>query len=185
MKPRKQQAYQEAILPKVREHFGVENPMALPKLEKIVITVGLGAQIENNKLNPVAREEVLKTLATVTGQKPVLTRAKKSVANFKVRAGAENGAMVTLRGERMWSFFDRLVSLAIPRFKDFQGLARKGFDGRGNYSFGIGEQGVFPEVNMAEAKFTHGMNINLVIRNSDDEKSEFILRELGLPLAAA
>ena len=182
MKPRKKQAYQDETIGKVRERFGVENPMAVPQLEKIVLTVGLGLQVENNKLNPVAREEVIKTLSTITGQKPVITLSRKSVANFNIRAGAETGAMVTLRGTRMWDFLDRLVSLVIPRVKDFRGLPADSFDGRGNYSFGIEEQGVFPEVNMAEAKFTHGMNVTFVIRNSDDEKSEFILRELGMPL---
>src|SRR5690606_21122837 len=131
--------------------------------------------------NPKAREQVIKTLSVITGQRPVMKRAKKSVSNFKLRAGYEIGAMVTLRGDRMWEFLDRLVSLAIPRIKDFRGLPLKSFDGRGNYSFGIVEQGIFPEVDMANAEFTHGMNVTLVFRNSTDEMTKVALRELGVP----
>ncbi|MDX1681858.1 MAG: 50S ribosomal protein L5 [Phycisphaeraceae bacterium] len=185
MKPRKKQAFQDEVLKKLAEKFGIENPMALPRLQKVVVSVGLGDSVENNKLNPVAREATIGTLRTITGQEPVITKARKSVANFDIREGAETGAMVTLRGNRMWEFFDRLVSLAVPRIKDFRGLPVDSFDGSGNYSFGIQEQGVFPEVNMADAKYTHGMNITFVFRNSDSEKSEFILRELGMPLQEA
>ncbi|MCC6579953.1 MAG: 50S ribosomal protein L5 [Phycisphaeraceae bacterium] len=179
--PRLKERYRAHATAKVREKFGIANPMAVPRMDKIVLSVGLGKQLEGTKLNPVAKEQVLSDLAVITGQKPVMVRAKKSVSNFKVRAGYEAAATVTLRGNQMWEFMDRLVSLGIPRIKDFRGLNPKSFDGRGNYSFGITEQGIFPEVNMAEAKFTHGMHITFVIRNSTDEKSRCLLAELGMP----
>lgn len=161
--------------------FGVKNRMALPRLSRVMVTVGLGKQLEGSKLNAVAKEQVVSDLATITGQRPVMNKAKKSVSNFKVREGYEIGAMVTLRGVRMWEFLDRLISLAIPRIKDFRGLPADNFDGRGNYSFGVSEQGLFPEVDMGKAKFTHGMNITFVIRNSTDERSKVMLAELGIP----
>ncbi|MEE9212584.1 MAG: 50S ribosomal protein L5 [Phycisphaeraceae bacterium] len=175
--------YNGPVAKTVRQAYGITNPMALPRLEKVVLTVGLGNQLEGTKLNAKAKQQVIKDLAVISGQRPVMTKAKKSVANFKVRRGYENGAIVTLRGDRMWEFVDRLVSLAIPRIKDFRGLAEKSFDGRGNYSFGVVEQGIFPEVNMAEAEYSHGMNVTFVFRNSDDDKSRTVLRELGLPFA--
>lgn len=163
------------------EQFNIKNTMALPRLDKIILNVGMGRQLEGTKLNPKARAQVVKDLAVITGQQPVVNRAKKSVSNFKVRAGYEVGAMVTLRGDRMWEFLDRLINLSIPRIKDFRGLSPKSFDGRGNYAFGVGEQGVFPEVDMANAEFAHGMNINLNFRHSDNEKSRFLMAELGWP----
>ncbi|NBC10912.1 MAG: 50S ribosomal protein L5 [Planctomycetes bacterium] len=181
MMPRLKQQYREQVCEKLKADFGIANPMALPKLEKIMITVGLGKQLEGTKVNANAKEQVLKDLALITGQKPVMKKARKSVANFKLRAGYEVGAMVTLRGDRMWEFLDRLINLAIPRIKDFRGLKTTSFDGRGSYSFGITEQGIFPEVDMANAKFTHGMNINLVFTNSTDQISKAALTELGLP----
>lgn len=183
MPPRMKEKFKTDVTPKVRQQFQIGNPMASPRLEKIVVNVGVGKQLEGTKLNAKAKEQVLKDLAVITGQKAVMRRAKKSVANFKLRAGYEVGAMVTLRGDRMWEFFDRLVSLAIPRIKDFRGLNPNSFDGRGNYSFGVNEQGIFPEVNMAEAEFTHGMNIQFVFRNSNDERSRFVLAELGVPFS--
>jgi len=185
MKPRIEERYLGDVLTKIREQFDIRNPMAVPSLDKIVLTVGLGHQIEGTKLNAVAKEQVLKDLTVITGQKPVVTKAKKSVSNFKVRKGYENGAMVTLRGDRMWEFFDRLVNIAIPRIKDFRGLSATSFDRAGNYSLGITEQAIFPEVNMSEAKFTHGMNLTIVIRNSDPEKSSELLHALGVPFAQA
>ncbi len=183
MTPRMKERYNGPVAKTVRQAYGITNPMALPRLEKVVLTVGLGNQLEGTKLNAKAKQQVIKDLAVISGQRPVMTKAKKSVANFKVRRGYENGAIVTLRGDRMWEFVDRLVSLAIPRIKDFRGLAEKSFDGRGNYSFGVVEQGIFPEVNMAEAEYSHGMNVTFVFRNSDDDKSRTVLRELGLPFA--
>jgi len=181
MIPRMKKKFQDEVAEKVKSQFGIQNRMALPRLQKIVLTVGLGKQLEGTKINAKAKETVLKDLGTITGQKAVMTKAKKSVSNFKVREGYESGAMVTLPGDRMWEFFDRLVTLAIPRIKDFRGLSLRSFDGRGNYSFGVNEQGIFPEVDMANTEFTHGMNITFVMSNSDNDKSRFLLREMGMP----
>lgn len=181
MPPRMKEKYKTDVTAKVREQFGIRNAMALPRLEKIVINVGLGNQLEGTKLNPTSKQQVLADLAAIAGQKPVMTLAKKSVSNFKVRAGYESGCMVTLRGDRMWEFLDRLISIAIPRIKDFRGLSVKSFDDRGNYAFGITEQAVFPEINMAEAKYTHGMNIQIVFQNSSRDISRALLTEMGMP----
>lgn len=183
MTPRMKEKYQATVAPKLKQELKIHNPMALPKLQKIVLSVGLGKQLEGTKLNPVAKEQVLRDLGVIAGQKPVVTIAKKSVSNFKVRAGYEDGAMVTLRGARMWEFLDRLISLAIPRIKDFRGLNPRSFDKQGNYSFGISEQGIFPEVNMADAKFTHGMHLTFVISNSNPDRSRVLLAEMGFPFA--
>lgn len=183
MSTRMKEKFVGPVAEKVKQTFAVSNPMALPRLDKIVLNVGLGKQLEGTKLNAPAKTQVLEDLATITGQRAVMKKAKKSVSNFKLRRGYEIGAMVTLRGTRMWEFFDRLVSLAVPRIKDFRGLKATGFDGRGNYSFGLAEQGVFPEVDMAKAKFTHGMNITFVFKNSSDEMSKLMLSELGVPFA--
>ncbi|MEM8737645.1 MAG: 50S ribosomal protein L5 [Planctomycetota bacterium] len=169
------------VAEKIKAQAGITNPMAMPRMEKIVVSVGMGKLIEGTKLNAKAKEQVQKDLALITGQKPIMTVAKKSVANFKVRSGYENGAMVTLRGERMWEFFDRLVSLAIPRIKDFRGFSNKSFDGRGNYSFGLTEQGIFPEVDMANAQHTFGMHITLVFKNSNNDLTKTVMTELGFP----
>lgn len=181
MVPRMKQKYNEQARKKIAEDFAISNPMALPRIEKIVLNVGLGKSLEGTKLNPKAKDTVLKDLATITGQKAVVVKAKKSVSNFKVRAGYETGAMVTLRGTRMWEFVDRLVSLAIPRIKDFRGLSDKSFDAGGNYSFGVNEQGIFPEIDMSNVEFTHGMNITFVFKNSTPELSRAVLSELGMP----
>ena len=180
MTPRLKKQYEEQVAGKLKERFGISNPMAMPTLDKIILNVGMGKQLEGTKLNPKAREQVLKDLALISGQQPIVKKAKKSVANFKLRAGYEVGAMVTLRRERMWEFLDRLITIAIPRIKDFRGLKAK-MDGRGNYAFGINEQGIFPEVDMTNAQFTHGMNINLVFRNSNDEITRAALTEMGFP----
>jgi large subunit ribosomal protein L5 len=173
--------YESTAVPKLREQFGIKNPMALPRLEKIVITVGLGKELVGTKLNATAKEQVLANLNIIAGQRPVVTKAKKAISNFKVRRGYENGAMVTLRGQHMWEFFDRLVCLAIPRIRDFRGLKTTSFDGQGNYTMGVTEQAIFPEINMAEAKYNHGMNITFVINNSDPDRSRLMLAELGMP----
>ena len=183
MTARLKEIFRSDVTQKVMKEFAITNPMAAPRLDKIVLTVGMGKSIEGSKLNQKVKEQVLKDLAVIAGQKPVITKAKKSVANFKVRAGYESGAMVTLRGDRMWEFFDRLVNLAIPRIKDFRGLNPDSFDGRGNYSFGINEQGIFPEVDMAAAEVIHGMNITFVFRNSDNDRSRATLRAMGMPFA--
>ena len=181
--PRMREKFSGPVSAKLKEQFKITNPMALPRLDKVILNVGLGKSLEGTKLQPKAKEQTLSDLAVISGQKPVMLIAKKSVSNFKLRAGYEVGAMVTLRGARMWEFIDRLISLAIPRIKDFRGLSPKSFDGRGNYSFGITEQGIFPEVNMAEAQFTHGMHITFVFKNSTDEKSRVALAELGIPFS--
>jgi len=179
--PRLKLKYREEVAKAIGEKFGIQNAMALPRMEKVVISVGLGKQLDGTKLNATAKEQVLTDLTVIAGQKPIVTRAKKSVSNFKVREGYEIGAMVTLRGAQMWEFLDRLINLAIPRIKDFRGMPDKSFDKGGNYSFGINEQAIFPEVNMAEAKFLHGMNFNVVIKNSNPEISRFLLAEMGVP----
>ncbi len=172
---------EKEIWPKVSEKFGIRNQMALPRLEKITVNVGVGKQLENNKLRPGVKDAVYETLSAVTGQQPILIVARKSVSNFKVREGAPSAMMVTLRRDRMWSFLQRVIHLAIPRVKDFRGLPPKSFDKAGNYSFGFAEQAVFPEIDMGKANFVHGMNLNLVFRNSSPEISQFVLTELGFP----
>jgi len=181
MTPRLKKQYEEQVAAKLKQDFGISNPMAMPTLDKIVINVGMGNQLEGTKLNPKAREQVVSDLTLISGQKPIVKKAKKSVANFKLRAGYEVGAMVTLRKERMWEFLDRLITVAIPRIKDFRGLKDK-LDGRGNYSFGVNEQGIFPEVDMTQAQFTHGMNINLIFKRSNDDMTRTALNEMGFPL---
>ncbi|TVS05560.1 MAG: 50S ribosomal protein L5 [Phycisphaerales bacterium] len=175
--------FKSEVAQEVAKEFGIDNPMALPKLEKITLNVNMGRHLDGTKLPPNVQSTVLETLTAISGQKPVVVKAKKSVSNFKVREGYPTSAIVTLRRDRMWHFLDRLIHLATPRIKDFRGLKREGFDRQGNYSFGLTEQGVFPEINMAEANFTHGMNINLTFSNSDRKKSEFLLEKLGMPFA--
>ncbi len=181
--PRLKSLYDEKVRPAVASKFGVKNPMAQPRLDKITINVNMGRHIEGTKIPANIRQTVLDTITTISGQKPVVVKAKKSVSNFKVRAGLETAAMVTMRRARMWHFLDRFINLATPRIKDFRGLPRNAFDRQGGYSVGITEQGVFPEINMADVTFTHGMNINFVFRNSSPDKSRFVLEELGMPLA--
>ena len=141
----------------------------------------MGRHLDGTKIPPNIKATILETLTTITGQKPIVLLAKKSVSNFKVREGYETAAMVTIRRDQMWHFLDRLVHLATPRIKDFRGLSRKAFDRQGNYSMGLNEQGVFPEINMAEVTFTHGMNINMSFANSNPELSTFVLERLGMP----
>jgi large subunit ribosomal protein L5 len=174
-------AYEEKVRGKVAEKFGIKNRFEQPRLEKIVVNVNLGRHLEGTKIPPDKRQTVIDTITTITGQKPIVVKARKSVSNFKLRAGFENSAMVTMRRERMWNFLDRLINLATPRIKDFRGLSDKAFDRQGNYSMGLTEQGVFPEINMAEVTFNHGMHINFVFRNSKPELSKFVLEELGMP----
>jgi large subunit ribosomal protein L5 len=183
MTPRLKERYAGPVAEKLQSEFGIKNRMAVPRMEKIVLTVGLGQQLEGSKVNPKAKEQVLHDLSVITGQKAVMKTAKRSVANFRLRKGFEVGAMVTLRGDRMWEFFDRLVNFAIPHIKDFRGLNPKSFDGQGNYSFGVQEQGIFPEVDMTNAAYTHGMHITIVFRGSNDQLSYAALKELGMPFA--
>lgn len=179
--PRLKVKFEQEVRSKVAEKFGIKNPMAMPKLEKIVLNVNMGRHIEGTKIPPHIKAQVLETLNKVTGQRPVVIKARKSVANFKLRAGYESSAMVTIRRERMWHFLDRFINLATPRIKDFRGLSDTAFDRQGNYATGVTEQGVFPEINMADAQFTHGMNINVCFARSNKERSRFVLEQLGMP----
>ncbi len=179
--PRLQVMFNDTIRAKLVEQFGLKNRMAQPKLDKIVINVNMGRHLEGTKLPPHIKQQVLETIVKITGQKPVVVKARKSVSNFKLRAGFESSAMVTIRRDRMWHFLDRLINLAAPRIKDFRGLNEKAFDRQGNYAMGLTEQGVFPEINMAEAQFTHGMNINMCFSNSTPERSRFVLEQMGMP----
>lgn len=179
--PRLQQAYLDSVGPKVMSEFGLNNPHELPKLTKIVVNAGVGKYLDNAKLKPEVRDQFINNFATITGQKPIMIKAKKAVAQFRVREGMPSAFMVTLRRDRMWHFMDRLINLAIPRIKDFRGVKDKSFDKGGSYSFGLTEQAVFPEINMANATITHGMHITFVFENSDPKKSRFLLAELGMP----
>lgn len=180
VEPRLQTRYKSEVKGKLGEAFGLKNPNQHPRLDKIIINVNMGRHLENNKLPPLVKTTVLDTILKVTGQKPIVQKAKKSVSNFKVREGAETSAMVTLRRDRMWHFLDRFINLACPRIKDFRGL-KDSFDKEGNYAVGLSEQGVFPEINMADVNFTHGMNINICFTSSTPAVSRFILAELGMP----
>jgi large subunit ribosomal protein L5 len=179
--PRLKGRYDADVRPALAEKFGVKNRMAQPKLEEIVINVSMGRHLDGTKVPANVKGAVLDTLEKISGQKPVMIAAKKSVSNFKVREGYETAAKVTLRADRMWHFLDRFINLAAPRIKDFRGLSPKGFDRQGSYAFGLTEQGVFPEIDMASATFTHGMNINVCFSGSDPAKSRFVLEELGFP----
>jgi large subunit ribosomal protein L5 len=175
--PRLKGFYQDTVRPKLSTQFGFTNPHQVPTLEKIVINVGVGEAIKQ----PKALDSVVDELATITGQQPVRKKAKKSIANFGLRQGQEIGAAVTLRGARMWEFLDRFVSVAIPRIRDFRGLGTKSFDGRGNYSLGIKEQMIFPEINYDEIESIHGMDITFVTSTNKDDQAFALLKELGLP----
>lgn len=179
--PRLKAKMQNEVLSKVAEQFGLKNPHQLPMVTKIVVNSGVGRFLENQKLKPEIRDTVTDTLQTITGQRPVMVMAKRSVANFKVREGAPSAFMVTLRGTRMWHFLDRLMNLAMPRIKDFRGVKDTAFDAAGNYSMGLTEQAVWPEINMANVSFSHGMNINICFERSNPEVSKFVLAELGMP----
>jgi large subunit ribosomal protein L5 len=180
--PRLQVMFRETIAKRVMQEFNLRNVNQIPRLAKITVNVGVGKQLENQKLKPEYRDTVIQTLTTITGQKPIMIKAKKSVSNFKVREGSPSAFAVTMRRDRMWHFLDRLINLAVPRIKDFRGLKDNAFDPRGNYSIGLAEQAVWPEINMASVNFSHGMNINVVFDRSNPRMSEFVLRELGMPL---
>src|SRR2546423_15208622 len=175
--PRLRGVYQEQIRPKLMQQFGLTNPHQVPTLEKFVLNVGVGEAIKQ----PRALDAVVAELAIITGQQPVRKKAKKSIANFGLRQGQEIGAAVTLRGARMWEFLDRFVSVAIPRVRDFRGLGTKSFDGRGNYSMGVKEQMIFPEINYDEIESIHGMDITFVTSSTRDDVAYALLKELGLP----
>jgi len=171
--------YKTKVVPELQQKFGYKNGLAVPRLEKIVISMGLGkaaANAEKEKINQAEKE-----LSVIAGQKPVRCKAKKSVANFKVREGMETGLKVTLRGNRMYEFLDRLITLAIPRVKDFRGLDPNGFDKSGNYNFGFNEQTVFPEVDSAAVTFQQGMNITMVTTADNADSGRELLRQFGMP----
>ena len=169
--------YNKDIVPKLKEQFGYTNIHQVPKVNKIIINRGLGEASQNAK----ALESSLNELATITGQKPVVTRAKKAIAGFKIRQGMPVGVMVTLRGERMYAFLERLIHLALPRIRDFRGISPKSFDGRGNYSLGVREQLIFPEIDYDTIDQIRGMDISIVTTANTDEEGRALLKEMGMP----
>jgi large subunit ribosomal protein L5 len=169
--------YRNEIAPALAKEFGIENPMAIPRIEKVVVNMGLGEAIANSKVLDTAVEE----LRSITGQKPVVTKAKKSIASFKLRQGMNIGTMVTLRGNRMYEFLDRLISVGLPRVRDFRGVSAKAFDGRGNYTLGIREQLIFPEIDFNKVDKTRGMNISIVTTAENDEQARALLKAMGMP----
>ncbi|MGB7574366.1 MAG: 50S ribosomal protein L5 [Thermodesulfobacteriota bacterium] len=171
------EVYQEKAVPALMKRFNYKNRMEVPKLEKIVINMGLGEAIQNIKILDSAAQEI----SQITGQKPVITKAKKSIAQFKLRTGMPIGCMVTLRKERMYEFFNRLVNVALPRVRDFKGISGKSFDGRGNYALGIREQLIFPEIHYDKIDKVKGMNIVIVTTAKSDEEGKELLRLLGMP----
>ena len=179
MQPRMQTKYREVVLPQLQKEFEYGNVMQVPALQKIVVNTCLKDAITNQKILDVAAAEI----GLITGQKPVITRARKSIANFKLRDGMPLGAKVTLRSAIMWEFFDRLCAVAIPRIRDFRGLDPNGFDGRGNYSMGLTEQIVFPEIDYDKVQRVTGMNITFVTSAKTDEEGRALLKALGMPFA--
>lgn len=175
--PRLRELYKKEIIEKLKQQFNYNNPMEIPKLVKVTINMGLGDAIENAKILDSAAEE----LSNIAGQKAVVTRAKKSIANFKLRQGMPIGAMVTLRSERMFEFLDRLMNIALPRVRDFKGVPSKSFDGKGNYSLGLREQIIFPEINYDKIDKIKGMNITIVTTAKTDEEGRALLTHLGMP----
>ncbi|HXH22704.1 MAG TPA: 50S ribosomal protein L5 [Dehalococcoidia bacterium] len=180
MASRVQDLYKERAAPALQKEFEYKNPMEVPRLEKIVLNIGVGTEAREN---PKVLDSASADLATITGQKPVITRAKKSIANFRLREGNPIGVMVTLRGQRMYEFFDRLVNAALPRIRDFRGLSPKAFDGRGNYSLGVREQLIFPEIDYDKVERIRGMQINIITTAKNDEEGKRLLELLGMPFA--
>ena len=169
--------YNEEIAPALKERFGIENPMRIPRLEKIVVNMGVGEASQNSR----ALDGAMEDLAKITGQKAQLRRARKSIAGFKIREGMPVGARVTLRGERMWEFLDRLVSVALPRVRDFRGVSPSSFDGHGNYAIGLREQLIFPEISYDSIDATRGLDVAVVTTTESDEEARELLRLLGMP----
>ena len=176
---RLRELYKTEALPALIKQFGYKNVMAAPKLVKINVNMGLGEAISNAKVLDVATDE----LSTITGQRPVVTKARKSIAAFKLRQGMPIGVTVTLRGDRMYEFFDRLVNIALPRVRDFRGVSPKSFDGRGNYTMGLRDQLIFPEIDYSKADKTRGMNVTIVTTAKSDDEAYELLRILGMPFA--
>jgi len=177
MPARLKDRYQKEVAPAIAKEFGIKNPMAVPRVEKIVINMGMGEAIANAKILDTAADE----LRAIAGQKPVITKAKKSIASFKLRQGMPIGVMVTLRGDRLYEFLDRLVSIALPRVRDFRGGSRKGLDGRGNCTIGVREQLIFPEIDFNKVDKLRGMNISIVTTARNDEEARALLKGLGMP----
>ncbi len=175
--PRLRQHYDVHVIPKLKDTFGFDNPMQVPRLEKIVLNVGLGAAKDDPKL----LESVAKELALIAGQRPVVTKARKSISNFNLRDGMPVGLSVTLRSSRMYEFLDRFISTAVPRIRDFRGFNSRAFDGRGNYTVGIREQMIFPEINYDDIVRVHGMDITFVTTTDRDDEALVLLREMGFP----
>ena len=173
--------YREEVIPALTKQFSYKNPNQVPRLEKIVVNMGLGGAVANPKIIDAAVEE----LRAITGQKPIVTRAKKAIASFKLRAGLPIGAMVTLRRARMWEFADRLITISLPRVRDFRGVSRKAFDGKGNYTLGLKEQIIFPEINYDRIDVIKGLNISFVTTAKTDEEGRALLQQLGMPFRSA
>jgi large subunit ribosomal protein L5 len=178
---RLKERYSNDVVPALKKEFGYTNVMAIPKIEKVVVNMGLGEATSNAKIVDVGADE----LARVTGQKPVARRSKKSIAAFKVRKGMPIATMVTLRGERMWEFLDRLMNIALPRVRDFKGVSPKGFDGRGNYTLGLRDQLIFPEIDYMKVDKARGMNVCVVTSAKTDEEARKLLQFVGMPFRAA
>lgn len=177
--PRLKNLYKEQVVPAMMKQFKYRNALAVPSIEKVIVNVGVGQAIQNAKLLDVAAEE----LAAITGQRPVITRAKKSIAAFKLRKGMPIGVMVTLRGDRMYEFLDRLMNMVLPRVRDFRGVPVRAFDGRGNYTIGLKDQLIFPEVDIGKTEQIHGMNVSIATTAKTDEEGRFLLAQLGMPFA--
>ena len=175
--PRLAEKYKKDVVPVLKKEFGIDNPMAVPRVEKVVLNMGIGEAITNAKLVDTAAEELTK----IAGQRAVVTKAKKSIATFKLRAGMPIGCRVTLRGDRMYEFLDRLMNVALPRVRDFRGVPTRAFDGRGNYTLGIKEQMIFPEIDFDKVEQIHGMDITLVTNAGRDDLAMSLLREFGWP----
>jgi large subunit ribosomal protein L5 len=169
--------YQEQVVPKMMSQFGYKNPMQVPRLHKVVLNMGLGEATQNPKVIDAAVEE----MAAISGQKPLVTRSARSIANFKLRAGIPIGCMVTLRGDRMFEFLDRLINVAIPRVRDFKGISRRSFDGKGNFSLGVREQIIFPEIDYDKVEKIRGLNVTIVTTARTDEEARALLEHLGMP----
>ncbi len=177
MRPRLHERYRDEVVSRLSEEFGYRNLHQVPRIEKVVVNMGVGAATQNPKLVEKATEE----LASITGQKPIVRKARKSIANFKLRQGQPIGAMVTLRGERMWEFLDRLLTVALPRVRDFKGVSPKAFDGRGNYTLGIREQIIFPEVDYDSVEKISGLNVTVCTTARSDAEGKALLGHLGMP----
>lgn len=181
MAPRFKEQYNTEVRDRLRDELNVANAMQIPRFEKVVVNIGVGEAVADSK----KLDGVLEDLAIITGQKPAITRARKSIANFKLRAGQAIGAKVTLRGDRMWEFLDRLITLAIPRIRDFRGLSATSFDGRGNYTFGVDEQLIFPEISYDQVSEIRGMDITIVTTAEDDDGGRALLSAFGFPFQRA